>query len=226
MHSQKPNGMNILLIGDDRSLGEGLQAFLHNNGFTCIWERDITDIKHIWRSASLAILDRQILGKDSTRLLPGLLTIKALPVIILTTCADVEEKIAALEAGARDYITKPFAHIELLARIRAQIRPLGEGNLESGELLLVPAKRLVFWKGQNISLTHKEFELLLILVQMAGRVFTREELLNQVWGYKKFPSTRTIDMHILQLRRKIPNIKISTIHGVGYRLADDVHPDI
>jgi DNA-binding response OmpR family regulator len=208
----------LLLIEDDRALGQGLQDFLQQEGFCCQWLDEIAKVDHHWHLADLVILDRQFPDGDSLRLLPGWLARKALPVIVLTARVNVEERVAGLEAGARDYLSKPFAHVELLARIRAQLRPLGEGLWESGELLLYPSRQSASWQQKEVALTATEFALLAMLVQMEGRVFTRDELLNQAWGYQHFPSTRTVDTHILQLRQKLPGIAISSVRGVGYRL--------
>ncbi|MDP5009229.1 MAG: response regulator transcription factor [Glaciimonas sp.] len=208
----------ILLVEDDLALGAGLQAFLQQEGFQCVWHSDTSKVAEVWLQADLVILDRQLSDGDSLRFLPQWLAQKALPVIVLTARVDVSDRVAGLEAGARDYLSKPFAHVELLARIRAQLRPLGEAQLASGALQLFPALHTVQWQQQEITLTHTEFALLAMLVRMVGRVFTRDELLNQVWGYQHFPSTRTVDTHILQLRQKLPGIPIATVRGVGYRL--------
>ena len=208
----------ILLIEDDPALGSGLQQFLQQEGFCCLWQRDAGAVAATWRQADLVILDRQLADGDSLRFLPQWLAQKALPVIVLTARVEVADRVAGLEAGARDYLSKPFAHVELLARVRAQLRPLGEGQMESGALQLFPARHAVQWQQQEVGLTHTEFALLAMLVRMAGRVFTRDELLNQVWGYQHFPSTRTVDTHILQLRQKLPGVPIETVRGVGYRL--------
>ncbi len=212
------NNISLLLIEDDPALGQGLQSFLQQEGFTCKWLRDVSQVDSLWVQADLVILDRQLPDGDSLRFLPQWLAKKALPVIVLTARVEVDDRVAGLEAGARDYLTKPFAHVELLARIRAQLRTLGEGQLEAGELRLFPARQAVLWQGSEVGLTATEFGLLAMLVQMSGRVFTRDELLNQVWGYQHFPSTRTVDTHILQLRQKLTGIAISSIRGVGYRL--------
>ncbi|NHR08695.1 response regulator transcription factor, partial [Chromobacterium haemolyticum] len=171
-----------------------------------------------WLRADLVILDRSLPDGDSLRHLPGWLAQKALPVIVLTARVEVGDRVAGLEAGARDYLSKPFAHAELLARIRAQLRPLGDGSLSLGALSLQPARQSANWQGREVALTRTEFELLALLARMAGRVMSRDELLNQVWGYEHFPSTRTVDTHILQLRQKLPGLAIETVRGVGYRL--------
>ena len=209
---------SLLLIEDDAALGQGLQLFLQQEGFSCQWLSELSQVERHWHLADLVILDRQFPDGDSLKLLPNWLARKALPVIVLTARVNVEDRVAGLEAGARDYLSKPFAHVELLARIRAQLRPLGEWQLGSGELLLFPSRQSASWQQKEVALTATEFALLAMLVQMAGRVFTRDELLNQVWGYQHFPSTRTVDTHILQLRQKLPGIAISSVRGVGYRL--------
>lgn len=209
---------SLLLIEDDIALGEGLVAFLEQEGFICRWLRSTEHVLEYWYQVDLAILDRQLPEGDSLRLLPQWLAKKALPVIVLTAKVSVAERVAGLEAGARDYLSKPFAHVELLARIRAQLRPLGDGLLVCGELSLLPARQVANWQQKEVALTATEFALLAMLMQMAGRVFTRDELLNQVWGYQHFPSTRTVDTHVLQLRQKLPGLPIASVRGVGYRL--------
>ncbi|WP_211473102.1 response regulator transcription factor [Collimonas humicola] len=215
--SRNPSA-SLLLIEDDTALGAGLQQFLQQEGFACVWLCDASAVAANWHHADMVILDRQLADGDSLRFLPQWLAQKALPVIVLTARVAVCDRVAGLEAGARDYLSKPFSHVELLARIRAQLRPLGEGQLESGDLQLFPARHAALWRQREITLTSTEFALLAMLVRMAGRVFTRDELLNQVWGYQHFPSTRTVDTHILQLRQKLPGIPIETVRGVGYRL--------
>lgn len=208
----------LLLIEDDPSLGQGLQTFLQQENYICHLLHDVSQVETMWIKADLVILDRQLPNGDSLRFLPQWLAKKALPVIVLTARGEVDDRVAGLDAGARDYLIKPFAHVELLARIRAQLRTLGEGEMVVGELKLFPALQTVLWKGIEVELTATEFSLLMMLAQMNGRVFTRDELLNQVWGYQQFPSTRTVDTHIMQLRQKLSGIAISSIRGVGYRL--------
>ncbi|KMN76293.1 transcriptional regulator [Chromobacterium sp. LK11] len=208
----------LLLIEDDETLGEGLSRFLEDAGYRCQWLRRAEEAAAQWLRADLVILDRSLPDGDSLRHLPGWLALKALPVIVLTARVEVGDRVAGLEAGARDYLSKPFAHAELLARIRAQLRPLGDGSLSLGALSLQPARQSANWQGREVVLTRTEFELLALLARMAGRVMSRDELLNQVWGYQHFPSTRTVDTHILQLRQKLPGLVIETVRGVGYRL--------
>jgi len=208
----------LLLIEDDPLLGDSLQRYLQAEGYTCLWQTAADGVAACWHQADLVILDRSLPDGDSLRHLPGWLARKALPVIVLTARVEVADRIAGLDAGARDYLSKPFAHQELLARIRAQLRQLGDGSLQVGALLLYPARQAASWQGQAVALSPTEFALLATLARMVGRVMSRDELLNQVWGYDHFPSTRTVDTHILQLRQKLPGIAIETLRGVGYRL--------
>lgn len=208
----------LLLIEDDPLLGDSLQHYLQAEGYTCLWQAAADGVAACWHQADLVILDRSLPDGDSLRHLPGWLARKALPVIVLTARVEVADRVAGLDAGARDYLSKPFAHQELLARIRAQLRQLGDGSLQVGALQLYPARQAASWQGQAVALSPTEFALLATLARMAGRVMSRDELLNQVWGYDHFPSTRTVDTHILQLRQKLPGIAIETLRGVGYRL--------
>ena len=209
---------HILLIEDDKLLGEGLNEYLTKQGFECQW---LTNIKHIekhWYRADLVILDRQLAEGDSITFLPQWLSLKALPVIILTAKVDVNQRVEGLMAGAKDYVLKPFSHQELLARIHAQLRPLGQSAVQYQQLIIDVANQAVTDNGCSVELKPKEFQLLLMLVQNQGRVFHREELLNKIWGYQAFPTTRTVDNHVLRIRQKLPGLDIETLRGVGYRL--------
>ena len=208
----------ILLVEDEALLAENLQRYLIREGYRCLWCDTLTAAEQQWLAADLVLLDRTMPEGDALDWLPQWLARKALPVIVLTARVEVADRVAGLDAGARDYLSKPFAHQELLARIRAQLRQLGDGSLQVGALQLYPARQAASWQGQAVALSPTEFALLATLARMAGRVMSRDELLNQVWGYDHFPSTRTVDTHILQLRQKLPGIAIETLRGVGYRL--------
>ncbi|OOF35500.1 response regulator transcription factor [Salinivibrio costicola] len=209
---------HLLLIEDDTLLGEGLRQFFESHGFQCTWLVDSHKVEKHWYHVDLVILDRQLTDGDSLIQLPHWLSLKALPVIVLTAKIEVEQRVEGLMAGAKDYVVKPFSHQELLARIYAQLRPLGESQLLYGPIKVEPGSRNVYWQNESVMLKPKEFDLLLLLIQNPGRVFHREELLNKIWGYQAFPTTRTVDNHVLRLRQKLPDLAIETHRGVGYRL--------
>lgn len=208
----------LLLVEDDPLLGKGLHDFLSGKGYQCHWVQQVSEVSHYWSQADLVILDRQLPEGDSITLLPEWLSKKALPVIILTARTEVSDRIEGLQAGARDYVLKPFFHEELLARIQAHLRPISHALLHYQSITLNLSARQVDQGDQRIALKPKEFELLALLLQNPDKVYHRDELLNKVWGFQSFPSTRTIDNHVLNLRKKLPELRIETIRGIGYRL--------
>jgi two-component system alkaline phosphatase synthesis response regulator PhoP len=150
------------------------------------------------------------------------------PIIMLTARGEESDRIRGLELGADDYITKPFSLRELLARVRAVLRRPGPRQkveeFAFGDARVRPRGRQAFVGGREVMLTRKEFQLLVYLLEHRGEVVTRERLLDEVWGYERFPTTRTVDTHILRLRRKFeadPDrpVFILTVHGQGYRFA-------
>lgn len=213
----------LLLVEDDKNLADGLLVSLEQAGYDCLHAETIAEVKQHWDSADLVILDRQLPDGDSVQSLPEWKKIKEVPVILLTALVTVKDKVAGLDAGANDYLTKPFAEAELFARIRAQLRsPECEGQddakVVTPNLVIDKSTREVFYKDESITLTRTEFDLLLFLASNLGRVFTRDELLDHVWGYNHFPTTRTVDTHVLQLRQKLPGLEIETLRGVGYKM--------
>jgi DNA-binding response OmpR family regulator len=148
------------------------------------------------------------------------------PVLFLSARAELVDKVLGLEMGADDYVTKPFEPRELLSRIKARLRgarlaegaPSGGEVLALGEVVMTLATREVRFRGRPVPLTRMEFALLKLLLESPGRVFTREELLNRVWGYDSTPTTRTVDTHVLQLRAKLDAALIESVRGVGYRM--------
>ncbi|OAN18052.1 DNA-binding response regulator [Photobacterium jeanii] len=213
----------ILLIEDDALLGQGLVSFFKSHGYQCLWVQKAPDVNALWFKADLVILDRQLDDGDSLQHLSDWLLLKALPVIVLTARVDVAQRVEGLMAGAKDYMTKPFANEELLARVISQLRPLGNTNLNYAGIEIHLGERQAKLNNEYISLKPKEFQLLVLLVQNQGRVFHRDELLNKIWGYQAFPNTRTVDNHVLRLRQKLPVLNIETHRGVGYRLVKESH---
>jgi DNA-binding response OmpR family regulator len=150
------------------------------------------------------------------------------PVIMLTARGEEMDRVRGLELGADDYVTKPFSLRELLARVRAVLRRPGPRHrfeeLAFGDVRVRPRARQVFKAGHEVRLTRKELDLLVFLVEHRGEVLTRERLLDEVWGYDRFPTTRTVDTHVLRLRRKFEAdvdcpVWILTVHGQGYKFA-------
>ncbi|MDA0148350.1 MULTISPECIES: response regulator transcription factor VxrB [Vibrio] len=213
----------LLLVEDDKNLADGLLVSLEQAGYECFHSETIADVEQYWAKADLVILDRQLPDGDSVTHLSQWKAIKDVPVILLTALITVKDKVAGLDSGANDYLTKPFAEAELFARIRAQLRSpeqqeQDDSKVKTDNLLIDKNTREVFFNEQLVTLTRTEFDLLLFLASNLGRVFTRDELLDHVWGYNHFPTTRTVDTHVLQLRQKLPGLEIETLRGVGYKM--------
>ncbi|WP_281223538.1 response regulator transcription factor [Photobacterium sanguinicancri] len=213
----------LLLVEDDHNLADGLLEGLKEAGYACLYADCATKVADLWDKADLVVLDRQLPEGDSLTYLDGWLAIKQVPVILLTAMVSVTDKVMGLDSGAKDYLTKPFAEEELLARIRVHLRngdkTVSAANIiKVGDISIDLDSRTVTHNEESITLTRTEFELLVFLAKHAGRVFTRDELLDQVWGYNHYPTTRTVDTHILQLRQKLVGIEIETLRGVGYRM--------
>ena len=213
----------ILLVEDDQNLAEGLKNILTSSGYDCLYANCASQVESKWKNADLVVLDRQLPEGDSKEFIKNWKKIKQIPIIMLTAMVSVGNKIEGLDSGANDYLTKPFVEEELLARIRAQLRTNQDQEIKnnikiSDNITILLESREVEIDGNLIILTRTEFDLLVFLSKSIGRVFTRDELLDQVWGYNHYPTTRTVDTHILQLRQKLPGIEIETLRGVGYRM--------
>lgn len=172
----------------------------------------------------IALLDVMLPGMDGLEIVRRLRqdpTTAKLPIIMLTARQTEMDKVTALDAGADDYITKPFGVMELQARINAVLRRMGERDpqLVYEDLVIDPAGRTVRRGDEEISLTYKEFELLRLLVSRRGTVLTRDEILAAVWDYNFVGETRTVDMHIKSLRQKLGEGYITTVRSVGYKMA-------
>ena len=152
-----------------------------------------------------------------------------IPIILLTAKTDIVDKVLGLELGADDYMTKPFDNRELLARVKALIRrsaqatPLPSDTIENGDLKIIPKERKVLIGSEEIHLTPKEYDLLYLLSQHPEQVFPREALLERIWGYDYFGDTRTVDMHVQRIRKKIGDLSsnpkyLQTVFGVGYKM--------
>lgn len=183
------------------------------------------------RLPDLLLLDRMLPEEDGLSLLKKLRSMpqtKDLPVIMLTAKDTELDKVEGLDSGADDYVAKPFGMLELISRIKALLRRTGSTNdtdeLILGTLRILPSKHEVFADGIKIALTLKEYDMLLFLVQNKGKVFSRDSLLKEIWGYDFSGESRTVDVHIRTLRQKLGDCGelIQTIRGVGYKAGDDV----
>jgi DNA-binding response OmpR family regulator len=216
----------LLLIEDDPSLGDGLEKRLRDEGFAVTRVMRLSEADREFRRAEfeLVLLDWMLpdgQGIDFLRRLRN--EGSKIPVILLTARSEVIDRVLGLEMGANDYLPKPFDPRELIARIRVQLRapeapPPSRAGLTVGGIRVDLDRREATMNGTSVELTKMEFELLKLFLEHPDRVFSREELLNQVWGYNQFPTTRTVDTHLVQLRQKFGEERFETIRGVGYRL--------
>jgi DNA-binding response OmpR family regulator len=218
----------ILIIEDDQNLGPGILKFLKDESFDATLVTSILKTNEAIKSIKfdLIVLDWMLADGQGIDLLRELRMKKnQVPIIMLTARTDLIDKIVGLETGANDYLTKPFEPRELLARIRVQLRDKTESLVIQNKIVHYDVeidlmKREVRYKGQVIVLTKMEFELLRLLTEYPGKSFSRDELLNKVWGFENYPTTRTVDTHILQLRQKISDDYIETIWGFGYKVRE------
>ncbi len=221
---------HILVIEDDAALGPSIVEGLNREGFSADLKTTLASGEKAWNqgSYSLILLDWMLPDGQGIDLLKRQTQAgRSVPVILLTARSDVIDKVLGLETGAEDYVTKPFEPRELIARIRSRIRSstqkagLGpqSSTLQEGRIKLLLEERKTLLDGQDVVLTKMEFDLLRMLMENPGKVFSREELLNQVWGFENYPTTRTVDTHVLQLRTKLVDAYFETVRGIGYRFS-------
>lgn len=217
----------ILIVDDEQLLAKGLKHSLTKEGFEVDTAYDGQEGKNQveQKEYSLIILDLMLPKIDGMTLCQQIRKMSEVPIIMLTAKGDDVDKILGLEFGADDYMTKPFNTRELIARIKAILRRAVKeyrtNKIDLGDLKIFPTNRQVVLKGLNIEMTAKEFDLLALLSAHPGRVYTRENLLEMIWGYQFFGDIRTVDVHVRRIREKIEddpsNPKyIATKWGVGY----------
>jgi DNA-binding response OmpR family regulator len=219
----------ILIVDDEPEMVRGIQDNLRFEGYdtSAAYDGEEALRRATTDAPDLVLLDvmmPKVSGWDVCRELRrrGI----DVPVIMLTARGEEDDRVRGLELGADDYVAKPFALRELLARVRAVLRRPGPRQkfeeFAFGDARIHWRGRRVFKAGAEVRLTRKEFDLLVYLVEHRGEVVTRERLLDEVWGYERFPTTRTVDTHILRLRRKLEHdpdrpVWIETVHGHGYK---------
>jgi two-component system response regulator MtrA len=217
----------ILVVDDDASLAEMLTIVLRNEGFeplTCGSGELALSMFRDFRP-DIVLLDLMLPGKDGIDVCREIRAESGVPIVMLTAKNDTIDVVVGLESGADDYVIKPFKPKELIARIRARLRTFDDQapeTLEIGDVSVDVAGHVVKRDGRTISLTPLEFDLLVCLARKPFQVFTREVLLEQVWGYRHAADTRLVNVHVQRLRSKVehdperPEI-VLTVRGVGYK---------
>ena len=219
----------ILIIEDDATLGESLNDYIKSQGLDSHLVKNLLEAKEFLKNTAvqLVVLDWMLPDGQGVDFLKEFREKdKSTPVIMLTAKAELLDKVLGLESGANDYMTKPFESRELITRIRVQLRNSKpapnkkEENIivEVGELKIDRTRREVIFNEKSAELTKMEFDFLTLLAETPKKAFSREEILNKVWGFENYPTTRTVDTHVLQLRQKLSDDLIETVRGIGYRL--------
>ncbi|TVR21547.1 MAG: DNA-binding response regulator [Anaerolineaceae bacterium] len=223
----------ILIVDDEQHIVELAKSYLENAGYKCETSangRDALD-RILRNDYMLIVLDLMLPEMKGFDVCRQVREQSDVPIIMLTARTDDADKIAGLEMGADDYLTKPFNPKELVARVRAILRrvPLPDPDSDESEVVSIgnlhidPSRRTIKIDDHPVNLRMKEFDLLLTLAREKGHVFSREKLLQLVWGYEFFGETRTVDVHIAHLRQKLESMKptIETVWGIGYKLEFD-----
>ncbi len=216
----------IMVVEDEPNIGALVRTYLQHSGYDVLWVRSGEDALAELRRhpISLVVLDIGLPGIDGfevCRRIGG-----DVPVIMLTARDEVPDRVAGLEVGADDFVTKPFSPRELTARVKAVLRRAGatageEPIIALGPITLSRTAREVRVDGREVELTQREFDLLEYLLRHPGQVVTRDQLLESVWGFLSPGETRTVEVHVAQLRKKLglPNV-IKTVRGLGYKASE------
>jgi DNA-binding response OmpR family regulator len=224
----------ILVVDDEEAIAEAVRARLESEGYRVIVAGDGPEAirLHAEHHPDLVVLDLMLPGMDGIEVCKEIQRRRWTPVLMLMARTEEADRVAGLEVGADDYLTKPFSLRELAVRVRAILRrseraaqaSSGE-TLRLGALSIDAARRRVFVDGTEVQLTPLEFEILLTLARDPGVVFTREQLMDRVWGYRDYAGGRVVDSHVARLRRKLGEDGttrfVRTVHGVGYAFRDD-----
>ena len=227
----------ILIVDDDNNIAELISLYLTKEFFDCMIVNDGEAALSAFSSfrPNLILLDLMLPGIDGYQVCRTIRQTSNTPIIMLSAKGEVFDKVLGLELGADDYIIKPFDAKELVARVKAVLRrfnpapevkeaPADKGKyVEYPDLTVSLSNYAVTYKGRSVDMPPKELELLYFLASSPNQVFTREQLLDHIWGYEYVGDTRTVDVHIKRLREKIkdhPKWSISTVWGIGYRFAN------
>ena len=220
----------ILVVDDEEAIAEAVRARLQSEGFQVVVAGDGPEAIGLCERVSpdLVVLDLMLPGMDGLEVCRQIQRDRWVPVLMLTARTEEADKVAGFAVGADDYLTKPFSLRELVVRVRAILRRMerigalpADEPIDQAGLTIDQARRTVAVDGTRIELTPLEFEILLTLARMPGVVFTREQLMDKVWGYRDYAGGRVVDSHVARIRRKLgedgaePRF-IRTVHGVGY----------
>ena len=215
---------NLLIVEDEKNMQDIIAEYMKKGGHTCITACDGIDALMVLKnnSVDLLILDVMMPHLDGFSVCKMAREMGNMPIIMLTAKSSEADKLKGYELGADDYMTKPFSPKVLLAKVNALLRRssvVPADTVNAGKIMIVPSSHKVFVDGQEITLTHKEYELLHFFLSNPGQVFTRDQLLNRIWGYDFEGTTRTVDTHIKTLRQKLGNEgrHIVTLIRSGYK---------
>ena len=221
--------LKILVVDDDEHIAELISLYLNKEGYETkevySGKKAIEEFSNF--SPHLVLLDIMLPEIDGYQICREIRKISSIPIIMLTAKGEIFDKVLGLELGADDYIVKPFDSKELLARVKAVLRRFDnkDDNIQSKQIVVPnmtinPSTYIVTYHGTQLELPPKEFELLNFLAQHPNQVFTREQLLDKIWGYEFIGDTRTVDVHVKRLREKMPYEDVwslKTVWGVGYK---------
>ncbi|MBR4304008.1 MAG: response regulator transcription factor [Clostridia bacterium] len=217
----------VLIVEDESNIRELLRMYLEQEGYTVETAQNGSEGLRVFKRVhpDLVLLDLMMPVMDGNQMIRELRTFSKTPVIMLTAKGEMIDKIAGLELGADDYITKPFEMREVMARVKAVLRRFETDEepkrLEFDNLIIDKNAFNIVVKGETMEIPPKEIELLYFLASSPNRVFTRAQLLDDVWGFDYFGDTRTVDVHVKRLREKLQDVstkwEIKTVWGVGYK---------
>ncbi|MAZ54003.1 MAG: DNA-binding response regulator [Trueperaceae bacterium] len=215
-------GASLLVVEDDPTVLALVSFHLERAGFKVVQAQDARSAWSLVETVDLIVLDRMLPDESGITFLDRIrrtAAISSLPILMLTARATENDRVEGLESGADDYMVKPFSVAELVARVRALLRRTKPvKNIDVDELHIDYVAVQVTFQGIPVSLTRREFELIYFLASHPGRVFSRSELLDRVWGEDFLGTERTVDQHIAQLRASLKDELIETVRGRGYRL--------
>jgi DNA-binding response OmpR family regulator len=214
----------VLLVEDEHNIGKLVRSYLERDGYDVVWTSNGEDalVELSRHPVRIVVLDIGLPTMDGFEVCRRIRARSGVPILMLTARDEEPDRVAGLEVGADDYVTKPFSPRELVARVRAILRRVGDRAPEEvlvlGPLALQRRSRVVTVAGRPVELTTKEFELLACLLEHPHMVLSRDQLLERVWGFQYYGGSRTVDVHIAQIRRKLglPSV-IRTVRGAGYK---------